>query len=97
MKEVALNQNQFFEVDKITNGSYHPLSGFMTENEFYSVIDNYILPDGRLFSMPIFLDISKESAKDLKINSNVKFLFPEIDIQSHGLSGYSSTHFIVKL
>ena len=74
MKEVALNKNQFFEVDKITNGSYHPLSGFMTENEFYSVIDNYILPDGRLFSIPIFLDISKESANDLKINSNVKLL-----------------------
>ena len=77
MKEVTLNQNQFFEVDKITNGSYHPLSGFMTENEFYSVIDNYILPDGRLFSMPIFLDISKESANDLKINSNIKLLYDD--------------------
>ena len=77
MKEVLLSQNQFFEVDKITNGSYYPLSGFMTENEFYSVIDKYILPDGRLFSMPIFLDISKESANDLKINSNVKLIYDD--------------------
>ena len=77
MMEVVLNQNQFFEVDKITNGSYHPLSGFMTENEFYSVIDNYTLPDGRLFSIPIFLDISKESANNLKINSNVKLLYDD--------------------
>jgi sulfate adenylyltransferase len=75
MNEVSLNQNQFFEVDKITNGSYYPLNGFMTEHEFYSVIDNYMLPDGELFSIPIFLDVSKESANDLKINSNVKLLY----------------------
>ena len=75
MKEVLLSQNQFFEVDKITNGSYHPLSGYMTEKEFYSVIDNYTLPDGNIFSIPIFLDVSKEDANNLKINSNVKLLY----------------------
>ena len=80
MKEITLNRNQFFEVDKITNGSYHPLNGFMTENEFYSVIENYVLPDGRLFSIPIILDISKESANDLKINSNVKLLYDNNEI-----------------
>ena len=80
MKEITLNQNQFFEVDKISNGSYHPLNGFMTENEFYSVIDNYVLPDGRLFSIPIILDITKESASDLKINSNVKLLYDNNEI-----------------
>ncbi len=75
MKELLLSQNQFFEVDKITNGSYHPLSGFMTEKEFYSVIDKYTLPDGNIFSIPIFLDLSKEDADKLKINSKVKLLF----------------------
>ncbi|SVC36239.1 uncharacterized protein METZ01_LOCUS289093, partial [marine metagenome] len=80
MKEITLNQNQFFEVDKISNGSYHPLNGFMTENEFYSVIENYVLPDGRLFSIPIILDITKESANDLKINSNVKLLYDNNEI-----------------
>ena len=75
MKEVLLSQNQFFEVDKITNGSYNPLSGYMTEKEFYSVIDNYSLPDGSIFSIPIFLDVSEEDARNLKINSNVKLLY----------------------
>ena len=75
MKEVLLSQNQFFEVDKITNGSYYPLSGYMTEKEFYSVIDNYTLPDGNIFSIPIFLDVSKEDVDNLKINSNVKLLY----------------------
>ena len=75
MKEIILNQNQFFEVDKISNGSYSPLKGFMTENEFYSVIDNYSLPDGRLFSIPIFLDISKDTANNIKLNSTVKLRY----------------------
>ena len=75
MKKVELNQNQFFEVDKISNGSYYPLNGFMTEIEFYSVIDSYTLPDGQIFSMPIFLDISKENANALKVNSNIKLVY----------------------
>ena len=73
MKEILLSKNQYFEVDKISNGSYHPLSGYMTEKEFYSVIDSYTLPNGNIFSIPIFLDVSKEDANNLKINSKVKF------------------------
>jgi len=77
MNKIVLNQNQFYEVDKISNGSYYPLNGFMTESEFYSVIEKYILPDGQVFSMPIFLDISKESASNFQINSNVKLIYED--------------------
>jgi sulfate adenylyltransferase len=75
MTGIVLNQNQFFEVDKISNGSYYPLNGFMTEKEFYSVIDSYFLPDGQLFSIPIFLDISKKKASKIKLDSSIKLFY----------------------
>ena len=40
MKEISLNRNQYLEAEKISLGAYYPLSGFMTEKEFYSVIEN---------------------------------------------------------
>ena len=72
-KDTVFSLQKFFIVSDTING-------FMTENEFYSVIENYVLPDGRLFSIPIILDISKESANDLKINSNVKLLYDNNEI-----------------
>jgi sulfate adenylyltransferase len=75
MSAIDLNQNQFFEVDKISNGSYYPLDGFMTEKEFYSVIDSYFLPNGELFSIPILLDISKKQATNIKLNSHIKLFY----------------------
>jgi sulfate adenylyltransferase len=78
MSKIELNQNQFFEVDKISNGSYYPLVGFMTEKEFYSVIESFFLPDGQLFSMPIFLDISKKQANKIKLNSYIKLFYQAV-------------------
>jgi sulfate adenylyltransferase len=75
MNEIKLNQNQFFEVDKISNGSYYPLDGFMTERDFYSVLNSFFLPDGQFFSMPIILDISKNSASKIMVDTSVKLTY----------------------
>ena len=77
MNKIELNQNQFFEVDKISNGSYYPLDGFMTEKEFYNVIDTFFLPNGQLFSMPIILDISNNYANKIKLNSTIKLIYKD--------------------
>ena len=80
MKEISLNRNQYLEAEKISLGAYYPLSGFMTEKEFYSVIENLILPDGSIFSIPIFLDISQEKAHTLITNSTVKLKYENEEI-----------------
>ena len=80
MKEISLNRNQYLEAEKISLGAYYPLSGFMTEKEFYSVIENLILPDGSIFSIPIFLDISKEKANTLTTSSTVKLKYENEEI-----------------
>jgi len=80
MKEISLNRNQYLEAEKISLGAYYPLSGFMTEIELYSVIDNLILPDGSIFSIPIILDVSQEKANTLKMNSTVKLKYENEEI-----------------
>ena len=82
MKEISLNRNQYLEAEKISLGAYYPLSGFMTEKEFYSVIENLILPDGSIFSIPIFLDISQEKAHTLLMTFGKHGFFVYI---KHGL------------
>ena len=80
MKEIILNRNQYLEAEKISFGAYLPLSGFMTEKEFYSVVDSLLLPDGSIFSIPIFLDISQEKAHTLITNSTVKLKYENEEI-----------------
>lgn len=75
MNEINLDQNQFYELNKISNGSYYPLNGFMTEEEFYSVINTFFLPNGQLFSMPIILDVPKKDLSNVKKNSTIRLLY----------------------
>ena len=71
MPQILINLDQYLELEKISSGAFAPLLGFMTESEFYSVIDTMRLPSGDLFSIPIFLDISKSDADKIQGKSKV--------------------------
>jgi pyruvate kinase len=43
------------DIQNLTYGCYAPLTGFMNRYEIESVLDNYILPDGNIWTMPIVL------------------------------------------
>lgn len=40
--------------------AFSPLRGFMTEEEYTSVVENMTLPDGTLFGLPVVMDTSDE-------------------------------------
>lgn len=75
MPQILINLDQYLELEKISSGAFAPLLGFMTESEFYSVIDTMRLPSGDLFSIPIFLDISKSDADKIQGKSKVELIF----------------------
>jgi sulfate adenylyltransferase len=62
MTEVALSLNirQYLELEKLADGAFQPVSRFMDEHEFHSVVETMRLPDGRLFPLPIVLDIAAD-------------------------------------
>jgi len=43
------------DIEQIAHGVYSPLDGFMTESQLESVLNNYRLPSGDIWTMPIIL------------------------------------------
>jgi sulfate adenylyltransferase len=68
---ITLSQRQQCDLEMLLNGALSPLSGFMTEDVYNSIIDNTRLPDGVLWPMPYYLDIDEEQASDIGIGSQL--------------------------
>lgn len=64
---ITLNQRQLCDLELLLNGAYSPLTGFMNQSAYNSVLDNLHLPDNTLWPMPVVLDISKAQASKLKL------------------------------
>jgi sulfate adenylyltransferase len=66
MTALDLTRDQYLELEKIGLGAFSPLTGFMTEAEFRSVVDTMRLPSGAVFTLPVLLDIEEGTAALLK-------------------------------
>uniref|UniRef100_A0A7S0Q8R3 sulfate adenylyltransferase n=1 Tax=Coccolithus braarudii TaxID=221442 RepID=A0A7S0Q8R3_9EUKA len=55
---VELNDRQSCDVELLCNGGFSPLTGFLTEEEYSSVVDEMKLPSGLIFSLPVVMDTS---------------------------------------
>ena len=61
LKETAV------EVENIAHGVYSPLEGFMTSNDFTSVLENMRLENDLPWTIPIVLDVSHDELKKLGV------------------------------
>ena len=59
------------DVEMIMDGSFAPLNGFMSNEDYLSVIKNMRLSNGKLFPIPITLDVSEDFAKKIRIGEKV--------------------------
>ncbi|TGJ81587.1 hypothetical protein E0Z10_g7183 [Xylaria hypoxylon] len=69
---VVLTERQLCDLELILNGGFSPLEGFMTEADYNGVVKENRLADGVLFSIPITLDVSEETIKDLGLKSGLR-------------------------
>jgi len=58
--ELQLTPRQLCDVELIANGGFSPLTGFMDEATYNSVVDNMELPDGLVFGLPVVFDTDSE-------------------------------------
>ena len=63
--------DSYLELEKISNGSFLPLKGFMVAEDFFSVCKNMRLKNGKLFPLPVILPISKINADKVKFNEEL--------------------------
>ena len=64
--QLRINRRQYLELQNVATGVFAPLSGFMNEEEFGSVVETMRLPGGEPFPLPVVLDVEEEQARDLR-------------------------------
>lgn len=58
--ELQLSPRQLCDVELIMNGGFSPLTGFMDQETYESVVENMELPDGLVFGLPVIFDTDSE-------------------------------------
>lgn len=74
---ITLSTRQMFDLELIMNGAFSPLTGFMTNNDYESVLDRMRLQDGTVWPIPICLDINEVEAAKLESGQSVTLMDPE--------------------
>lgn len=59
------------DLELIGNGAFSPLTGFMGEADYRSVVDEMRLANGLVWSVPVTLAVSRETADELDIGAEV--------------------------
>lgn len=60
-----LTARQICDIELILNGGFSPLTGFLTEADYNSVVNDSRLNDGTLWTIPINLDVTSEFASSV--------------------------------
>jgi len=66
-----LTARQICDLELLMNGGFNPLKGFLSEEDYKSVVDNMRLADGTLWPMPINLDVSEEFAATVEPGQDI--------------------------
>jgi sulfate adenylyltransferase len=63
---ISLNQRQLCDLELLMSGAFSPLSGFMAQAAYESVVSKLHLPDGTLWSIPVTLDVPAAQAEKIE-------------------------------
>ncbi|MCB1830845.1 MAG: bifunctional sulfate adenylyltransferase/adenylylsulfate kinase [Chromatiaceae bacterium] len=64
-KSITLNKRQMCDLELLLCGGFDPLQSFLDKAAYDSVVDDLRLPDGRLWPIPIVLDVDAAFAESL--------------------------------
>jgi len=71
MPEVILNDRQICDFELLTTGAFSPLKGFMKRIDYESVLNRMRLESGKIWPVPICLDIPETLALSLETGQSI--------------------------
>lgn len=77
LKELRINTWTISDLDLIAVGAFSPLTGFMNEEDYKSVISSMRLADGTVWSIPITLAVDGAQASELNTGDQVALIGDE--------------------
>lgn len=69
--QLVLSERQLCDLELILNGGFSPLTGFLNQDDYESVVNTSRLTSGLLWPIPITLDVSEQIANGLKVGEKV--------------------------
>lgn len=73
----TLTQRQTCDLELLMNGAFSPLSGFMNQPDYDSVVEDMQLSDGTLWPVPITLDVSADIAEKVNVGDRLALMDEE--------------------
>jgi sulfate adenylyltransferase len=70
LPDIILNERQICDFELLSTGAFSPLTGFMTQVAYATVLDRLTLPDGDIWPIPICLDIDDTLARTLEVGQS---------------------------
>lgn len=67
----TLSERQVCQLEMLSCGAFSPLSGFMNEQDWHSVLEKQRLADGTLYPMPVTLDVNAKLAEQLTLGDKL--------------------------
>ncbi len=73
----VLSIRNIADVECIASGVYSPLSGFVTEAEYRSIVDSVRLPNGLAWSIPVTLQVPEAEASQYPLDAKIALVHPD--------------------
>ena len=70
-KTIKLNKEQVKDVKNIAGQVYFPLKGFLRKKDYETVVSKMRLSNGKVWPIPIVLDIKKSKYNEIKNQNNI--------------------------
>ncbi len=71
LKSWDLAPRQLCDIEMLLNGAFSPLTGFLKQADYESVVDTMRLADGTLWPIPVTLDVSQAFADSLAAGEEI--------------------------
>ena len=71
LDSLTLNDRQLCDIEMLINGSFSPLTGFLTEADYNSVVNDLHLSNGNIWPIPITLDVKEGLSKNISVGDKL--------------------------